>query len=80
MLLFRNQHIFYGILSFAILMSVFRHVIRRQMSVFFETWQNLIQSTPLADFSFGLYEGSFLLLNSQKHLRSVAEDLIGNKQ
>ena len=31
----------------------------------------------MADFSFGFTEGSFLLLNGQKHLRSVAEDLIG---
>ena len=34
----------------------------------------------MAEFSFGFAEGSFLLLNSQKHLRSVAEDLISNKQ
>ena len=34
----------------------------------------------MADFSFGFTEGSFLLLNGQKHLRSVAEDLISNKQ
>ena len=34
----------------------------------------------MADFSFGFIEGSFLLLNGQKHLRSVAEDLISNKQ
>ena len=27
----------------------------------------------MADFSFGFAEGSFLLLNGQKHLRSVAE-------
>ena len=40
----------------------------------------LIQSTPMADFSFGFAEGSFLLLNGQKHLRSVAEDLRSNKQ
>ena len=33
----------------------------------------------MAEFSFGFAEGSFLLLNGQKHLRSVAEDLIGNK-
>ena len=32
------------------------------------------------DFSFGFTEGSFLLLNGQKHLRSVAGDLISNKQ
>ena len=32
------------------------------------------------DLSFGFTEGSFLLLNGQKHLRSVAEDLISNKQ
>ena len=31
-------------------------------------------------FSFGFTEGSFLLLNGQKHLKSVAEDLISNKQ
>ena len=34
----------------------------------------------MADFSFGFTKGSFLLLNGQKHLRSVAEDLISNKQ
>ena len=34
----------------------------------------------MAGFSFGFTEGSFLLLNGQKHLRSVAEDLISNKQ
>ena len=34
----------------------------------------------MADFSFGFTEGSFLLLNGQKHLRLVAEDLISNKQ
>ena len=50
------------------------------MSVYFETHQTVIQSTPMADFSFGFAEGSFLLLNSQKHLRSVPEDLISNKQ
>ena len=50
------------------------------MSVYFETLQIVIQSTPMADFSFGFAEGSFLLLNDQKHLRSVPEDLIGNKQ
>ena len=34
----------------------------------------------MADFSFGFTEGSFLLLNGQKDLRSVTEDLISNKQ
>ena len=34
----------------------------------------------MADFSFGFNEGSFLLLNGQKHLRSVAVDFISNKQ
>ena len=34
----------------------------------------------MADFSFGFTEGSFLLLDGQKHLRSVAEDLTSNKQ
>ena len=29
----------------------------------------------MAEFSFGLAEGSFLQLNGQKHLRSVAEGL-----
>ena len=47
------------------------------MSVYFET---VIQSTPMADFSFGFTEGSFLLLKVHKHLRSVAEDLTSNKQ
>ena len=53
------------------------------MSVHFETQQTVIQSTPMADFIFGFTEGftegSFLLLNGQKHLRSVVEDLISNK-
>ena len=30
----------------------------------------------MTDLSFGLTVGSFLLLSSQKHLRSVAEDLL----
>ena len=34
----------------------------------------------MADFSFGFAEGSFLLLNGQKHLRSVPEDLISEKE
>ena len=34
----------------------------------------------MADFSVGFTEGSFLPLNSQKHLGSVAEDLTSNKQ
>ena len=34
----------------------------------------------MADFSFGFTDGSFLLFNGQKHLRSVAEDLISNKK
>ena len=34
----------------------------------------------MADFSFGLTEGSFLLWNGHKHLRSVAEDLTSDKQ
>ena len=34
----------------------------------------------MVEFSFGFTEGSFLQLNGQKHLRSVAEDLINNKQ
>ena len=50
------------------------------MSAYFETWQTVIQSTPMADFSFGFTEDSFLLSNGQKHLRSVAEDLRSNKQ
>ena len=59
---------------------MFKHEIRRQMSVYFETQQTVIQSTTMTDFSFGFSEGSFLLLNGQKHLRSVPEDLISNKQ
>ena len=50
------------------------------MSLYFESYQTVIQSTPMADFSFGFAEGSFLLLNGQKHLRSVAENLRSNKQ
>ena len=34
----------------------------------------------MADLSFGFTEGSFLLLNGHKHLRTVAENLISNKQ
>ena len=34
----------------------------------------------MVDFSFDFTEGSFWLLNGQKHLRSVAEDLISNTQ
>ena len=34
----------------------------------------------MAEFSFGFTESSFLLLNGQKYLRSVAEDLISNKK
>ena len=34
----------------------------------------------MAEFSFGFIEGSFLQLNCRKRLRSVAEDLINNKQ
>ena len=34
----------------------------------------------MAQSSFGFTEGSFLQLNGQKDLRSVAEDLISNKQ
>ena len=50
------------------------------MSVYLETQQNVIQSAPMPDFSFGFTEGSFLLLNGQKHLRSVAEELLSNRQ
>ena len=34
----------------------------------------------MAELSFGFTEGSFLQLNGQKHLQSVAEDLISDKQ
>ena len=50
------------------------------MSVYFEIYQTVIQSTSMADLSFDFTEGSFLLLNGQKHLMSVAEDLTSNKQ
>ena len=50
------------------------------MSVYFETYQTLTQSTPMDDFSFGFTEDIFLLFNGQKHLRSVAEDLISDNQ
>ena len=56
------------------------HEIRRQMSIYFETYQIVIQSTSMANFSFGFTEGSFLLLKGQKRLMSVAEDLTSNKQ
>ena len=58
---------------------MFRHEIRRQVSVYFETQQTVIQSTPMADLSFGFIEGSFLLLKDQKHLMSVAEDLTSKR-
>ena len=35
--------------------------IRRQMLERFETLANVIESTPMADFSFGFTEGRFLL-------------------
>ena len=50
------------------------------MSVYFETQQTVIQSTPMAELSIGFTEGSFLQLNGQKHMKLVAEDLISNKQ
>ena len=50
------------------------------MSRYIDTKQTVIQSTLMAEFSFGFTEGSFLQLNGQKQLRSVAEDLISNKQ
>ena len=50
------------------------------MSVDFETQQTVIQSTPVAEFRVGFTVGSFLQVNGQKRLRSVAEDLISNKQ
>ena len=34
----------------------------------------------MAEYSFGFTEGSFLQLNGQKHLRSVASDSISKKQ
>ena len=34
----------------------------------------------MAEFSFGFTVGSFLQLNGEKHSRSVAEDLISDKQ
>ena len=37
-------------------------------------------SKPMAEFSFSFSEDSFLQSNDQKHWRSVAEDLISNKQ
>ena len=45
------------------------------MTVYFEILQTVIQSTPMTELSFGFIEGSFLQLNGQKYLRSVAEDL-----
>ena len=46
------------------------------MPVSFETHQTVIQSASMAYFSFGFTEGSFF----EKHLMSVADDLINNKQ
>ena len=56
------------------------HEIRKEVSVYFETYQTVIQSTSMANFTFGFTEGNFLRLNGQKHLMSVAEDLTCNKQ
>ena len=50
------------------------------MPVYFETYQTVIQSISITDFSFGFTESSFLLLNGQTHLMSLAEDLTSNKQ
>ena len=50
------------------------------MSVYFETYRTVIQSTSMADFSLGFTGGTFLLLNGRKHLISVAEDLTSDKQ
>ena len=49
-------------------------------STYFEIQQTVIQSSPMVEFSFRFPEGSFLLVNGQKHLRSVAEDFISDKQ
>ena len=65
---------------FAILKMVFTHEIRRQMLACFETLANVIQSAPMADFTFGSIKGSFLLRTGQKHLRSLSEDRISNSQ
>ena len=78
MLLFWNLHIVSTAFFVWILKPVFRNEIGRQVSVYFETQQTVIQFTPIDDYSFAFTEGSFLLLNGQKHLRSVAEDLISN--
>ena len=59
---------------------MFIHEINRQITVYFETQQTVIQSTHMAEFSFGFCEDCLLQLNGQKHLRSVAEDLISNKE
>ena len=48
--------------------------------MYFQTQQTVIQSTSMAEFSLGFTEGSLLLLNGQKHLRSIAKYLISNKQ
>ena len=50
----------------AIPKPVFRHEIRWQMSACFETQQTVIQSTPMAEFSFDFTDGSFLQLYGQK--------------
>ena len=76
--LLKSTHNFYAF--FAILKLVFRHETRRQMSAHFKTYQTVIQSTSMADFTFGFTKGSFLLLNGQKHLMPAAEDLTSNKQ
>ena len=40
-----------------------------KMLACFETSVNVIQSAPMADFSFGFTEGSLLLQTGSKHLR-----------
>ena len=38
----------------------------KQMSVYFETYQTVIQSIPTVDFSFGLTKSSFLRLRGRR--------------
>ena len=68
-------------LSFSQVAEALTGLIYRRPTVENSSFQfSVIQPTPVAEFTFGLTEGSFLQLNGQKHLRSVAEDLVSNKQ
>ena len=62
---FNEVHVIYErtIVSMAVFLSVLMHEVRRQMLACCETLPkcNSVRSGPMADFSFGFIQGSFLL-------------------